>query len=238
MTRDRDPEATGPIYAIPPQPQPVLRVVASEKVFPVHRVFCIGRNYADHAIEMGHDPDREPPFFFLKPAGAVVTDGIFPYPPQTDQVHHEVEMVVALKSGGSDIGVETALRHVFGYGVGLDMTRRDLQDQAKKLSRPWDVAKGFDHCAPCGALMPADQAGHRDKGAITLAINGEMRQSGDLGQMIWTVPEIISTLSRSFTLVAGDIIMTGTPAGVGAVKRGDMITAAIEGLPELSVRVV
>ena len=228
----------GDAYVIAPEPRASLAVAGTDKRFPVNRIFCIGRNYAAHAVEMGHDPDREPPFFFLKPGGAVADAGVFPYPPLSANVHHEVEMIVALGAGGSDISEAAALDHVFGYGVGLDMTRRDLQDEAKKLSRPWDVAKGFDRSAPCSALVPAARIGHPRAGAITLDVNGERRQTGDLNQMIWTVPEIISVLSRAFTLAAGDIIMSGTPSGVGAVERGDVLHARLENVAELAVRVV
>ena len=201
------------------------------------RLFCIGRNYAAHAVEMGHDPDREPPFFFLKPPTAVVTSGIFPYPADAGAVHHEVELVVALGSGGADISPDAALDCVFGYGVGIDMTLRDLQAEAKTLGRPWDVAKGFDGSAPCGALTPASRIGHPDRGTISLSVNGEERQSGDLAQMIWKTPEIIATLSRRFRLRPGDLILTGTPAGVGPVIPGDEIVASIAGVGKLEVSV-
>jgi fumarylpyruvate hydrolase len=228
---------SSPSFAIPPQPAASLAISGSDERFPVGRIFCIGRNYAAHAVEMGHDPDREPPFFFLKPPTAISTDGAFTCPNYSQDVHHEVEMIVALRTGGSHIPVEKALDCVFGYGIGIDMTLRDLQAEAKSLSRPWDVAKGFDGAAPCSALVPASETGHPAKGRITLAINGSARQQGNLDQMIWKTPEIIATLSRFFRLLPGDLIMTGTPAGVGPVKPGDNITAAIDGVGQLQVRV-
>lgn len=226
-------------YVIAPPVQPSLPVKGMESRFPVRRVYCIGQNYADHAIEMGGDPTRNPPFFFLKSADCLVSDGAdFPYPVKSDDVHHEVEFVVALKEGGRDIPVEKALDHVFGYAVGIDMTRRDLQAEAKKAGRPWELGKSFDHSAPCSTLVPVAECGHLPSGAIALSVNGETRQSGDLNQMIWKVAEAISYLSSYFVLYPGDLIYTGTPAGVGPVKRGDEIVATIEGLPPLSIRVV
>jgi fumarylpyruvate hydrolase len=187
---------------------------------------------------MGHDPDRAPPFFFLKHASALETTGAFPYPPMTAEVHHEIEMVVALGSGGIDIAVADALDHVFGYAVGLDMTRRDLQAEAKKLGRPWDAAKNFAHSAPCSPVVPASRIGHPREGAITLDLNGVRRQEGDLNQMIWKVPEMIAILSEYFTLRPGDLIMTGTPSGVGAVQRGDVLHGRVAGVGEITVTVV
>jgi fumarylpyruvate hydrolase len=222
-----------------PLPAPVLLPVAnSDRAFPVRRVYCVGRNYAAHAIEMGHDPNREPPFFFQKNPDNIVTDGKFPYPSATSDVHHEIEMVVALGKGGANIPVEAALDHVFGYGVGLDMTRRDLQGEAKKLGRPWEVGKAFEASAPCGPLVPASEIGHPTSGAVTLKVNAEIRQQGDLNQLIWKVPEMISYLSGLFTLQPGDIIMTGTPAGVSAVKRGDVLEGFVEGIGTIEVVVV
>ncbi|MCV2868924.1 fumarylacetoacetate hydrolase family protein [Defluviimonas sp. WL0002] len=223
------------VFPVPPVAQ--IPVVDSG-AFPVRRIYCIGRNYAAHAIEMGHDPDREPPFFFQKNPDSLDASGTFPYPRMTDDVHHEVELVVALKSGGTDIQLDTALDHVWGYAVGLDMTRRDLQGEAKKLGRPWEIGKSFEHAAPVGPLHPVSEIGHPDRGRIALTVNGELRQQGDLDQMIWKVPEIIGYLSRYFELAAGDVIMTGTPSGVGPVKRGDRIEAEIDGLGTLSVQVV
>ncbi|HMO27737.1 fumarylacetoacetate hydrolase family protein [Enterovirga sp.] len=226
-------------YVIDPSPVASLPIEGESSRFPVRRIYCIGRNYADHAREMGHDPNREPPFFFLKPADTILEAGRdFPYPPGTTDVHHEIEMVVALKSGGRDIAEADALSHVYGYGIGLDMTRRDLQGEAKKLGRPWDVAKGFDHSAPCTALVPAVRIGHPTKGRVWLNVNGETRQQGDLSDLIWSIPEMIAYVSRLFELKGGDIIMTGTPAGVGAVRRGDVMEGGVEGVGTIKVKVV
>jgi fumarylpyruvate hydrolase len=226
-------------YVIPPPPIPSLPVEGSHARFPVHRIYCVGRNYADHAREMGGDPDREPPFFFCKPADAIVSDGHdFPYPGQTDDVHHEMEFVVAIGKGGANIAVDRALDHVYGYAAGLDMTRRDLQAAAKKLGRPWDTGKGFDHAAPCGRINPVSQIGHPDRGAIWLKVNGEVRQRGDLTQLIWKIPEVIASLSTLFTLAPGDLIYTGTPAGVGPVRRGDALEGGVDGVGTLEARVV
>ena len=224
-------------YAIP-LPDPVtLPVADSDAVFPVLRVFCVGRNYAEHAVEMGHDPDREPPFFFMKPAVAVVAGGgSLPFPSATDDLHHEIELVAALRSGGTKIPVEEAREHVFGYAVGLDMTRRDLQDTAKELRRPWDLAKGFDRSAPMSAIRSAEAIGHPSSGAIWLRVNGELRQEGDLAQQIWKVPETIAYLSTMVELRPGDLIMTGTPSGVGRVVPGDMLEGHIDGVGELRVQ--
>ena len=225
-------------YVIAPLPRPALPVIGSPKYFAVHRIYCVGRNYAEHAKEMGHDPSREAPFFFQKNPDNIVTDGKFPYPSATSDVHHEIEMVVALGKGGANIPVEAALDHVFGYGVGLDMTRRDLQGEAKKLGRPWEVGKAFESSAPCGPLVPASEIGHPTSGAVTLKVNAEIRQQGDLNQLIWKVPEMISYLSGLFTLQPGDIIMTGTPAGVGAVTPGDVLEGVVEGVGKIEVVVV
>jgi fumarylpyruvate hydrolase len=225
-------------YIVQPAAVATLPVQGSDKLFPIHRIYCVGRNYAEHAIEMGHDPSKEPPFFFQKNPDNVVTDGKFPYPSATSDVHHEIEMVVALSKGGANIPVEAALDHVFGYGVGLDMTRRDLQGEAKKLGRPWEVGKAFEASAPCGPLVPASEIGHPTSGAVTLKVNAEIRQQGDLNQLIWKVPEMISYLSGLFTLQPGDIIMTGTPAGVGAVTPGDVLEGVVEGVGKIEVVVV
>ncbi|MDP0926665.1 fumarylacetoacetate hydrolase family protein [Paracoccus onubensis] len=233
-----DTRQISPEFVISPPPVASLPVAGSDKVFPVNRVFCIGRNYAAHAVEMGHDPDREPPFFFFKSPGNLTSDGTFAYPPMTEDVHHEIELIVALKQGGRNIPQETALDHVWGYGIGLDMTRRDLQGEAKKMGRPWEVGKSFEQSGPCGPLSPASEIGHPTEGEITLDINNERRQSGDLNQMIWKIPEMIAILSQYFDLQPGDLIMTGTPAGVGAVKKGDVMTGSIAGLGELTVRVI
>ncbi|MET0137104.1 MAG: fumarylacetoacetate hydrolase family protein [Sphingobium sp.] len=218
---------------IPEFPQATVAVEASTARFPVRRIFCVGQNYADHAREMGSDPDRAPPFFFAKPADAVVANGTaLPFPPLTTDLHHEVELVIALGSGGADIASEQAAATIWGWTVGLDLTRRDLQAEAKKAGRPWDMAKGFDHSAPTGALRPGVPP---TSGAISLSIDGEIRQSGDLSQMIWSVPEIIANLSAYVTLAAGDLIFTGTPAGVGPIRRGETVVASIDGLEPLHI---
>lgn len=206
-------------------------------VFPVRRVYCIGRNYAAHAVEMGGDPDRDPPFFFQKNPDNLDPSGQFPYPPHSSNVHHEVELLVALGSGGTSIPVDRALDCVWGYAPCLDMTLRDLQDAAKKLSRPWEIAKAFERSAPVGLLVPAARIGHPAQGRISLHVNGTPRQEGDLNQMIWKVPEMIACLSDHFTLAAGDVILSGTPSGVGPVERGDVMEVAIEGVGRLSVTV-
>ncbi|MCS6779169.1 MAG: fumarylacetoacetate hydrolase family protein [Geminicoccaceae bacterium] len=224
-------------YVIEPPPVATVPVVGGG-LFPVRRVYCIGRNYAAHAVEMGGDPNREPPFFFQKNPDDLDPSGRFPYPRRSSNVHHEVELAVALAAGGEDIPVERALACVFGYAVAIDMTRRDLQDEAKKLQRPWEIAKAFARSAPIGELVPASAIGHPSRGAVTLAVDGELRQSGDLAQMIWKVPEIVATLSQYFTLAPGDVILTGTPSGVGPVGRGQVMEAAIEGVGRLRVEVV
>ena len=225
-------------YAFPPIPLPTLPIKGSDLVFPIHRIYCVGRNYADHAVEMGHDPNKEPPFFFQKNADNVTTDGRFPYPPASTDVHFEIELVVALKSGGVDIQAADAMQHVFGYAVGIDMTRRDLQAEAKRLQRPWEVGKAFEHSAPCSALVLAQQVGSPSRGAIWLEVNGTRKQSGDLNQMIWDVSHQIAFLSGLFALRAGDLIFTGTPAGVGAIKKGDRLKGHIDGIGDLEVSVV
>ena len=217
--------------AVIPAPDPVLLPVEGGGAFPVRRIYCVGRNYADHAREMGADPDREPPFFFTKPRDAAVHADAVAYPPATSELHHEVELVLALKSGGADIAPEQALDCVYGAAVGVDLTRRDLQAEAKKTGRPWDSAKGFDQSAPIGEIRPGPAP---DTGAIVLNVGGETRQSGDLCQMIWSPAEIIAHLSALFTLAPGDLIMTGTPAGVGPVTRGQRIEARIADLPALA----
>jgi fumarylpyruvate hydrolase len=223
---------------IPPPRMATLPVAGTDAVFPVHRVYCVGRNYAAHAVEMGHDPNQEPPFFFQKNPGNLVTGPRFAYPPATTNLHHEIELVVALKAGGTDIPVGKALDCVYGYAVGLDMTRRDLQDTAKELRRPWDASKAFEESAPCSAIVPAATIGHPTSGVITVAVNGKATQTGDLNQMIWKVPEIIAYLSGLFTLAPGDIIFTGTPSGVGAVVRGDVLSGRIDGVGSLEVTVI
>jgi len=215
-------------------PNTVSIPTADGRRFPVRRIFCVGRNYAEHAREMGTDPDRESPFFFCKPADSVIADGAStPYPSRTENLHHEVELVVAIGNGGSEIPLAEALDHIWGYAVGIDMTRRDLQTEAKKSGRPWDMAKGFDGSAPVGKLIPVSASGHLAAGEISLHVNGEIRQRGDIAELIWTVSEIVAELSTLVRLQPGDLIYTGTPAGVGPVLRGDKLTATIEGLPSL-----
>jgi fumarylpyruvate hydrolase len=223
-------------YAIKFRATPALPVAESNQAFPVGRIYCVGRNYAEHAREMGHDPEREPPFFFMKPADAIVQNGAtLPYPQATKDLHHEIEMVVAIGRDGADIPVAKALDHVFGYGVGLDMTRRDLQGEAKKMGRPWEMGKAFDNSAPCTALKTAAMMGHPATGAIWLKVNGKIVQKGDLSEMIWNVPDTISYLSKLITLKAGDLIMSGTPAGVGPVKAGDKLEGHVDGVGDLTV---
>lgn len=222
-------------YVIPAPPQPALAVAGSDKLFPVRRIWCVGRNYLEHIREMGND-EREPPFFFAKPADAIVPDGgTVPFPPLTEDLHFEVEMVVALKSGGKNIKADKALDCVWGYGVGIDLTRRDLQIASRNIKRPWEIGKAFDGSAPCGALKPASEIGHPKKGRIYLKQNGTVKQDGDLEQMIWNVPEIIEKLSESVALEAGDIILTGTPAGVGKIAVGDKLECEVEGVGKLTV---
>ncbi len=227
-----------PDYVIDPPKQTALPVVGTSAMFPVRRVYCIGRNYAAHAIEMGHDPDRDPPFFFQKNSSNLDNSGEFPYPPHSSDVHHEAELAVYLKSGGINIPVEQALDHVYGYGLSLDMTRRDLQGEMKKMGRPWEIGKAFERSAPAGPVHPADAVGHPAEGSITLKVNGELRQEGDLNQMIWKVPEMISYLSEYFELSAGDVIQSGTPSGVGPVAKGDVMEMSVEGFETFTVTVV
>lgn len=224
-------------YVIASPKQASVPVKGTHLRFPVRRIYCVGRNYNDHVVEMGGVPGREPPFFFQKPADALLLDGNFPYPPATRDVHHEVELVVALHSGGKDIAVSNAAQHVYGYAVGIDMTRRDLQGEAKKAGRPWEAGKAFDHSAPIGEIIPKADTGVLEHAGISLQVNGTQRQSSDISQMIWSVPEIITELSRLFELHAGDLIFTGTPSGVGAVQPGDKLHAAIERVGELSLQV-
>lgn len=225
-------------YVFPPAAQVALPVVGSAEFFPVRRIYCVGRNYADHAAEMGAD-SREPPFFFSKPADALVPGGgKVAYPPRTGNLQHEVELVVALGKGGSSIPLDQALDCVFGYAVGFDLTRRDLQSQAKDKGHPWDMGKGFDQGAPIGAVWPARTVGHPEEGAIWLKVNGEARQSGDLSRMTWKVAEVIANLSSYIALMPGDLIFTGTPAGVSTIVRGDVLEGGIEGLGELKIAVL
>jgi fumarylpyruvate hydrolase len=217
----------------------VVPVRGTDAVFPVHRIYCVGRNYAAHTIEMGGDPNREEPFFFQKnPDNLLLGGADFPYPPKSNDVHHEIEMVVALGKGGKDILVDKALDCVYGYGVALDMTRRDLQGECKKAGRPWEIGKAFEHSAPCSDIVPASEIGHPTDGAIWLKVNGEIRQTGDLNHMIWKVPEMISYLSGLFELKPGDLILSGTPSGVGAVKKGDVLDGHVDGVGDLHTKVV
>ncbi|NQD92536.1 fumarylacetoacetate hydrolase family protein [Pseudomonas sp. CrR25] len=230
-------------YVVEPQGITSIPVVGSEQQFPVRRVYCVGRNYAAHAREMGFDPDREPPFFFCKPADAVIGvahDQVFelPYPSETGNYHYEIELVVAIGKGGRDIPLEQANEHVWGYAVGLDMTRRDLQMKMREMGRPWEIGKAFDQSAPIAPLYPASQVGHPGQAAIWLQVNGEDKQRSDIDKLIWSVPETISYLSRFFELHPGDLIMTGTPEGVGAVVAGDLMVGGVDQLGELKVRVV
>ena len=218
---------------------PDVAVQGTSSRFPVRRIYLVGRNYADHAREMGHDPNREKPFFFQKPSDAVLPSGSnFPYPPQSSNVHHEIEMVVALASGGRDIDEANALQHVYGYAVGIDITRRDLQQQMKQQGRPWEAGKSFDRSAPVSEIVPVASCGHPKNGRIWLTVNGEVRQDGDLSQLIWSVPEIIATLSASFELAGGDLIFTGTPAGVGPIGPGDRLVGGVQSVGEIEVIVV
>ncbi|MBV9755678.1 MAG: fumarylacetoacetate hydrolase family protein [Alphaproteobacteria bacterium] len=225
-------------FVIPP-PAPVAVPVAGGGLFPVRRVYCVGRNYAAHVREMGGDPTREEPSFFTKPADALVTGGAdMPYPPATEDVHHEMELVVALGRGGADIPADAATAHIFGYAAGLDMTRRDMQARLRKEGKTWDMAKGFDHSGPIGPIAPAARIGHPSSGRIELAVNGAVRQNADLSQMVLNVPEIIAHLSRLIRLAPGDLIFTGTPEGVGPVRRGDRLEGRIEGVGEVRTRIV
>lgn len=226
-------------FVLTPPVTPSLPVAGDARRFPVRRIYCVGRNYADHAREMGHDPDREPPFFFGKPADALLTEGAdLPYPPQTQDLHFEAELVVALGGGGTDIAPGEAQGLIWGYAAGNDFTRRDLQAAAKKAGRPWDLAKGFDLSAACGLLHPVEQTGPITCGRIALTVDNALRQESDLSQMIWPVADVIAHLSQSVRLAAGDLIFTGTPAGVGAVTRGQVVTVEIAGLTPLVTRVV
>ena len=223
-------------YVIDLGAPPSVGVAGTSSRFPVRRIYCVGRNYAEHAREMGHDPDREPPFFFMKPATSIVANGAtLGFPVGSKDVHHEIEMVVAIGKAARDVAVERGLDHVWGYGVGLDMTRRDLQGEAKKLGRPWEMGKAFDESAPCTDLRPASEIGHPQRGAIWLDVNGTRKQTGDISQLIWSVPEQIAYLSRLVTLLPGDLIFTGTPAGVSAVQPGDRLVGHVDGVGDLAV---
>ena len=229
---------TTPDLVLPAPPVPTVAVAGTRARLPVRRIVCVGRNYAAHAREMGRDPDREPPFFFLKPADTAVDDGAtVPYPPETENFHYEIELVVAIGKAGFDIPVERALEHVFGYAVGIDLTRRDLQLAAREQGRPWDWGKGFDLSAPVAPLRPVPEVGHPEKGRIWLAVDGRVKQDSDIAKLIWPVPDIIAIASRSMELRPGDLIMTGTPEGVGPVERGEVMTGGIDGLGEIRIAV-
>jgi fumarylpyruvate hydrolase len=230
-------------YVIPPAPIPSVPIAGSADGFPVRRIYCVGRNYAAHAREMGSDPDRDPPFFFCKPADAVVPASAdnaaeVAYPPQTANYHHEVELVVAIGKRGRDIQVDAANEYVWGYAVGFDMTRRDLQFALRDKGRPWELGKAFDQSAPIAAIVPASRSGHPTAGRVWLTVNGQLKQEGDLADLIWSVPETIAHLSKYFELFPGDLIFTGTPEGVGPVLKGDVLTGGVDGIGELSVRIV
>ncbi len=222
-----------PDFAFPPPPQPSAEIAGTGQRFPIHRIYCVGRNYAEHIREMGGDTEREPPIFFSKPPDAVVPNGtLVPYPPRTANLHHEIELVIAIGRGGRNVGKDEALEHVFGYATGNDLTRRDLQHAAKQKGLPWDTSKGFDCSAPLAPIRPVTR-GHLSRGRIWLTVNGQPRQESDIAEMIWSVPEIIAELSTLFELAPGDLIFTGTPAGVGALVPGDRIEGGIEGLDVL-----
>lgn len=225
-------------FIFPPPPVASVAIAGTDARFPVRRIFCVGRNYAAHAREMGNDPDREPPFFFGKPADAVVDDGAtIPYPPLTRDLHHEAELVVAIGKEGFRVPREAALHHVFGYAAGNDLTRRDLQAEAKATARPWDWAKGFDRSAVCGPVARASVIGHPARGAIRLTVNGAVRQDADLAEMIWAAPDVIAFLSQSMRIMPGDLVFTGTPAGVGALAPGDACRVEIEGVGSVTVTI-
>ena len=227
-----------PGYVLPAPPVASVAVAGTASRFPVRRIICVGRNYAAHAREMGRDPDREPPFFFLKPADTVVDDGAtVPYPPETSNFHYEIELIVAIGKAGTDIPKDQALEHVYGYGVGIDLTRRDLQLQAREQGRPWDWGKGFDRSAPIAPLHPVSEVGHPSAGRIWLAVDGKVKQDSDIAKLIWPVDDIIAIASRSMELRPGDLIMTGTPEGVGPVQRGETMTGGIDGLGEIKISV-
>ena len=226
------------LYALPAPPQPSAAIRGSALRFAVRRIFCVGRNYAEHAREMGNDPDRDPPFFFTKPADALVGDGAtVPYPPATANLHFEGELVAAIGTGGANIAAADALTHIWGYAPGNDLTRRDLQARAKENRQPWDMAKAFDLSAVCGALVPVSECGHALDAHLTLTVNGALRQSTDIAAMIWPLPAIIAALSALVTLAPGDLIYTGTPAGVGPLLPGDACTVTVTGLGSVSVKI-
>ena len=223
-------------FVIPAPPQATVAVAGEDARFPVRRIFCVGRNYAAHAREMGKDPDREPPFFFTKPADAVVDSGAtIPFPPETRNLHHEIELVVAIGAEGSDVAQADTKALIWGYGTGIDLTRRDLQTQAKEMGRPWDWGKAFDNSAPCAPLVRRDKAGEIGKARIWLDVNGETRQDASVEELIWDIPEILSIISHSIALKPGDLIYTGTPAGVGKLEPGDVVEGGVEGLPDIKL---
>lgn len=225
-------------FIIDPPPQVSVAVRGSDSRFPVRRVYCVGRNYEAHAREMGKDPTREPPFMFQKPADAVIEGGsVIAYPPQTGNFHHEIELVVAIARGGRNIGTDRANEHVFGYAVGIDLTRRDLQLAARDAGRPWEWGKAFDHSAPCAPIVRAAEIGHPSKGRIWLSVNGSVKQDADISQLIWSVPEVIAFVSASMALAPGDLIFTGTPAGVGPLVTGDAVTGGIDGIGDIGIRI-
>ena len=224
-------------FSFAPALQPLISIAGSNQLFPVRRIYCIGRNYAEHAVEMGHDPKTSPPFFFQKNPNNVNETGNFIYPSHSNDVHYEIELIVALRSGGTNIDVSQADTHIFGYSIGLDMTRRDLQAEMKRLGRPWEVSKAVEGSAPTSQLHLREETGFITSGIIKLLVNGEIKQESNLNKMIWSVSEQISILSEYYELAAGDIIMTGTPAGVGPVQKGDVMLGSIEGLGDLTVTV-
>ncbi len=224
-------------YVVAPSVSPVIPVSGSEQMFPVHRIYCVGKNYAAHVREMGSDPQRDPPCFFMKPADAATTSARIPYPPGTKNYHYETELVLAIGKEGRNISAENTADYIYGYAIGFDMTRRDLQTASGGLGHPWDTGKGFDHSAPVSSIYPASVAGNMENGRITLSVNGELKQDADLSQLIWKSNEIIAQLSKLYLLKPGDLIFTGTPAGVGAVLPGDKLLATIEKLGELSIEI-
>lgn len=222
-------------YVFPPRPRPVAQVAGTSQQFPINRIHCVGRNYAAHIREMGFDPDREPPFFFQKPSDAYVASGAeIAYPPDTENLQFEIELVAAIGKGGRDIPVDEALDHIWGYAVGVDLTRRDRQLQARDRGRPWEPGKAFDKSAPMAPIVRATECGHLSRGRIWLTVNGATKQDADIGQLVWSVPEIVSTLSRSWELIPGDLIFSGTPEGVGPIQPGDHVEGGVDGLPPIS----
>jgi fumarylpyruvate hydrolase len=217
---------------------PAVAVAGSSEQFPVHRIYCIGQNYAAHAREMGSDPERQDPVWFMKPADSVVPDGsTVDYPPRTNNLHHEIELVVALQKGGRNIRADSARELIYGYAVGLDLTRRDIQEALRKSSKPWDPAKSFEQAAPISAIHPVSDIGHPDSGRIWLNVNGKLRQEGDIADLIWSIPEALAELSTLFTLAPGDLLFTGTPSGVGPLVTGDKLSGGVEGVGELNITI-